>query len=205
MKPINRLVLYFFPAILCLELAGCASSRVVEPQANGYEEVTHPHRYSAPADVRTSFQHRAPNGNITPVWPALYGVNEVINGEVAIFVGEVAYVSSNPDDPRGTRPRLFAVKSPDLPLDITDDILAQWSQANAKDFAQARKRLSLVTPAEKDGRLELQLEFWSNEKYWPDSAALLLDWTRVSDIMRDLKAKGTVRTDLRWKTPFIAR
>jgi hypothetical protein len=205
MKPIKRLVLYFFPAILCLGLTGCSSPLTVTPQPNGYEEVTHPHRSGAPADVQISFRHRAPNGSLTPIWPALYGVNEVIHGEVAIFVGEVAYLSSNPEDPRGTRPRLFAVKSPALPLDITDEILAQWSQTNAKDFAQARKRLSLVTPAEKDGRLELQLEFWSNEKNWPDTAALLLDWNRVSDIMQEVKEKGTVRKDLRWKTPYIAR
>jgi hypothetical protein len=205
MKLIGNSIVHFSLAILCAGLAGCASSRIVAPQANGYEEVAHPHRDSTPENLRISFQHRAPNGRITRIWPALYGVSEVIKDNVAIFVGDVAYVSSDPDDPRGTLPRLFAVTSPDLPLDLTDEVLAQWSKANAKDFGQAKKWLSLVTPAGKDGRLELQLEFITNEKDWPDKATLSLDWAQVSALMREVKAKGTVHQDLRWKMPYIAR
>ena len=74
----------------------------------------------------------------------------------------------DPDDPRGTKPRLFAVRSPALPLDITDAVLWRWSKASGKDFAKAVQLFSLVTPAEKDGRLELQLEFLTEEKDWPD-------------------------------------
>ena len=115
----------------------------------------------------------------------MYGVGEVIKGDVAIFVGDKAYVSSDPDDPRGTRPRLFAVRSPALPLDITDEVLWRWSKATGKDFAKAVQLFSLATPAEKNGQLELQLEFWTEEKDWPDKTTLQLDWNQVSDIMRD--------------------
>jgi hypothetical protein len=49
----------------------------------------------------------------------------------------------------------------------------------------------------------LQLEFWVDENGWPDNSTLQLDWNQVSDIMRAVKEKGTVRRDLQWGTPYI--
>jgi hypothetical protein len=206
MKRIKLLVFSLSPALLGIGLAGCASSHPITPQGGGYEEVGHPSRsMDEHQEMRIAFQHRAPNGKITPIWPSLYGVKEAVSGDVAIFVGDVAYVSSDPDDPKGLKPRLFAVKSPALPLDITDDVLWRWSKAWGKDPAKAQQRFSLVTPGEKDGRLELQLEFWTDEKGWPDKTALQLDWNEVTDIMSDVQAKGKRQKDLRWGTPYIAK
>jgi len=188
---------HFLLAILCIGLAGCASQGTVAPLSNGYEEVAYP--------TRVSFQYRAPDGKTTSIWPALYGVSEVIKGDVALFVGDKAYVSPDPDDPRGTKPRLFAVRSSGLPLDITDEVLWRWSKATGKDFAKAAQLFSLATPAEKNGQLELQLEFWTQEKDWPDKTTFQLDWNQVSDIMRAVKEKGTVHNDLRWGTPYIEK
>jgi hypothetical protein len=61
----------------------------------------------------------------------------------------------------------------------------------------------MVTPAEKNGQLELQLDFWTQEKDWPDKTTFQLDWNQVSDIMREVKVKGVVRKDLRWGTPYV--
>jgi hypothetical protein len=206
MKLMKKTVWCFSAALLCIGLAGCASTRTVTPLSNGYEEVSHPQlSMEGPADARISFQHRTPQGKITPIWPSLYGANSVIKGDLAIFVGDVAYVSPDPNDARGIRPRLFAVKSPALPVDITDDILWRWSKAWGKDFAKAQQRFSLAMPGEKDGRLDLQLEFWTDEKGWPDKTALQLDWNEVSDIMSEAQARGTRREDLRWGTPYIAK
>jgi hypothetical protein len=188
---------HFLLAMLCIGLAGCASQGTVAPLSNGYEEVAHP--------KQVSFQYRAPDGKTTPIWPSLSGVSEVIKGDVAIFVGDKAYVSPDPDDPRGTKPRLFAVRAPGLPLDITGEVLWRWSKASGKDFAKAMEIFSLVSPEEKNGQLELQLEFWTQEKDWPDKTTFQLDWNQVSDIMRAVKEKGTVHNDLRWGTPYIEK
>ena len=110
---------------------------------------------SQPETTRVSFLYRAPDGKTTLIWPSLYGVGEVIKGDVAVFVGDKAYVSSDPNDPRGMKPRLFAVQSPALPLDITDEILWRWSKATGKDFEKARQFFSLVTPVEMNGQLGL--------------------------------------------------
>jgi hypothetical protein len=56
---------------------------------------------------------------------------------------------------------------------------------------------------EKDGQLDLKLEFWTEEKDWPDTSILQLDWNQVSDIMRAVKEKGVVRRDPRWGTPCL--
>ena len=202
MKLIKNTVVHFLLALLCLGLTGCSTHHPVATLGGGYEEVSHPNRSG---DTRVAFQHRTPDGKITPIWPALYGVGEVIKGDVAIFVGEKAYVSSDPDDPRGTKPRLFAVRSPALPLDITDAVLWRWSQAAGKDFAKTLDQFSMVTPAEKNGLLELQLEFWTEEKDWPDKTTVQLGWDQVSDIMREVMEKGTMHKDLRWSTPYIGK
>ncbi len=209
MKLLKNPALHLSLAALCVGLAGCVSPHhpVVTPLGNGYEEVTHPTRasMSQPELMRISFLYRAPDGKMTLIWPSLYGVGEVINGDVAIFVGDKAYVSSDPNDPRGMEPRLFAVRSPALPLDITDEMLSRWSTATGKDFTKAKQFFSLVTPEEINGQLGLQLEFYTDEVDWPDKSAILLDWNQVADIMREVKEKGTVHKDLRWGTPYIEK
>ena len=207
MKLVKSQIVRFSLALLCLVLAGCASPQPVAPLGNGYEEVSHPTHasLSQPELMRISFVYRAPDGKTTQVWPSLYGVGEVVKGDVAIFVGDKAYVSSDPDNPRGMKPRLFAVRSPALPLDITDEILWHWSQASGKDFTKAQEYLSLVTPAEINGQLGLQLDFYTDDSHWPDKSTTLLGWDQVSAIMRDVQAKGTVHKDLRWGTPYIEK
>src|SRR5208283_2425888 len=94
---------------------------------------------------------------------------------------------------------------PGLPLDITDEVLGRWSKATGKDFVKAVQLFSMATPAEKNGRLELQLEFWTQEKDWPDKITVQLDWNQVSDIMREVKEKGIIHKDLRWGTSYIEK
>jgi hypothetical protein len=202
MKLIKNPIVYFSLAMFSLGLTACSTHHPVAPMGGGYEEESHPSRSG---DTRVAFQYRAPDGKITPIWPALYGVAEVIHGDVAIFVGEKAYVSPDPDDPRGTKPRLFAVRSPALPMDITDAVLWRWSKAAGKDFAKALDQFSMVTTAERDGRLQLQLEFWTEEKDWPDKTTVQLGWDQVSAIMREVMEKGTLRKDPRWGTPYIEK
>jgi hypothetical protein len=207
MKLIKKLVFHLSLAMLCAGLAGCASQHPVTPLGNGYEEVEHPKRasISQPEVTRVSFQYRGPNGRTTLIWPSLYGVGEVIHDDVAMFVGDKTDVQPDADNHRSTKPRLFVVRSPGLPLDITDEVLWQWSKKSGKDFAQTLDRFSMVIPAEKNGQLELQLEFWTEEKDWPDTSTLQLDWNQVSDIMREVKEIGAVCKDLRWGTGYIEK
>jgi hypothetical protein len=203
-KFVSRLAL----ALLGLGLAGCQTQKSVTPLSSGYEEVSHSHHalIDEPEPPRIAFQHHAADGTITPIWSSLYGVSEVIKGNLAIFVGERGFVD---EGAKVTHPRLFAVTSPELPMDITDEVLWRWAKATGKDFAKASAKFTLVTPAEKNGRLELRLEFsadnkWmGNDKDWPDKSTLQLEWKQVAEILRAVKAKGVIQKDLRWHTPFI--
>ena len=206
MKLITLLVSWLASAVLCLGLAGCASQRVVEPLSNGYEQVAHLTRTSlkAPENMRISLEYRQPGGKSILVWPSLYGVNEVIKGDLIIFVGDRAYRHPGSDDPRGSAPRLFAARAPGMPLDITDEILWRWSKASGKDFAQTVQQFSLASPVEKDGQLELHLVFVSYDRDWPDTV-IQLDWNHVSEILREVQAKGMVHKDARWGTPYLEK
>ncbi len=194
--------------LLCvLACAGCQTHTTVLPLQNGYEEVSHPHHslVDEPAPPRISFRYRGTNGVVTPIWPSLYGVNDVFKGDLAIFVAEKAAITPE----RVTHPRLFAVRSPELPLDLTDEVLWRWSQANGRDFQKTLQKLAMVTPEEKNGGLELRLEFWTPSAYsaeredWPEQSSLQLDWRQVDEIMGRVKTKGVEEKDLRWHTPYI--
>ena len=195
-------------AALGLAVAGCKTHGAATPIGGGYEEVSHPdHTYIAvaePLPSRVSFQYRATDDTVTKVWPALYGVGEVVNDGVAVFVGDKAY--TNPE--KVTHPRVFAVKSPALPLDITDEVLREWAQATGRSLSQARDRFALATPEEKDGGVNLLLQFSVNndmgtgQDNWPPQSILKLTWPQVDDIMHTVKSAGVEKKDLRWKTPY---
>ena len=196
-------------ALVGLGATGCQTQKTITPLSGGYEEVSHPHHtlIDEPEPPRLALQHRAAAGTITRIWPSLYGVSEVVKGDLAIFVGDKAF--QEPE--RVTHPRLFAVKSPELPLDITEAVLWRWAKANDKDFGKTLARFALVTPTEKNGRLELLFEFvpenrWLDaDKDWPGKSTLQLDWNQVAEILRTVKAKGIEQKDLRWGARYIGQ
>jgi hypothetical protein len=204
MKPIKHPGLQLSSALLAVALAGCSTHPAIQPLSGGYEQMTYPNTSEdAPVEARISLNYRGPDGRSVLIWPSLFGKDEVIKDDVAIFVGDKAYVSSNPDDPRGTKPRLFAVKAPGPPLDITDEVLWYWSKETGKDFRRAVRLFNLPTLVDQGDKVEVQLEFYVNEHGWPDNSLLQLDWNQVAEIMRTVKTKGTMHKDLRWGTPYI--
>jgi hypothetical protein len=153
-----------------------------------------------------SFQHRGTNDTVTHIWPALYGVGEVINSNVAVFVGDKAYTDPEPV----THPRIFVVKSPGLPVDITDEVLREWTAATKRNFKTARDRFNFATPEDENGDLALHLDFLTSDAVelsgrgtWPNRSTLRLTWEQVDGIMKRVKATGIQKQDLRWGTPYI--
>jgi hypothetical protein len=198
----NLSVKAFTLTLLVLGAAGCQTQKSIALVGNGYQEVTYTPRavMGEPPLPRIAFEHRGANGKATLVWPALYCANDVIKGELAIFVGDKGYVE---DGDKVTHPRLFAVQPPELPLDITDEVLWRWAKSTGKNFGKTLNNFSLVTPEEDNGQLKLELEFFTDDKDWPDKSELQLDWNQVAEIMRAVKTKGVLEKDLRWQTPYI--
>ena len=193
-------------ALLCLAFAGCASHNSTAPLGGGYEEVNHREHSFLPdaKPTRTSFEYKDADGKTITVWPSLYCFNEVIKGDLAIFVADKASIN---DGDRSLRPRLFAVKSPAPPLDITDEVLWRWSKANGKDLVKTFNQFNTAVPSERNGQLEVHLEFsqggYLTDDDWPDTGDLQLSWQQVSEIMDKVQKKGVLQKDLRWHTPYI--
>jgi hypothetical protein len=193
-------------AVLCVGLTGCQTHKAFVHLENGYEEVKHPkHTFlSQGAPPRISFEFQGADDKAILIWPSLYGVKEVVKNDLAIFVGDKAAID---DGSKEIHARLFAVKSPELPLDITDEILWRWSKANGKAFSKTLQRFNLVTPQEVNGQLELHLDFlpgdYLSDDDWPDAGDLQLNWQQVSEIMRSVQKRGILENDLRWHTPYI--
>lgn len=205
MKLLNYSTAVVVLAALSLAGAGCQTHKTVQPLGGGYEEVTHPHHtlLDDPPPPRIALQYRDKDDKLTRVWPSLYSTDEVVKDDLALFVAEKA----EPD--RVTYPRLFAVRAPAPPLDITDELLWRWCKANGKSFEKALTQITLVTPVEEGDGLQIRFQFWANDIYgkpredWPDNGELHLSWKQVDDLMRAVKAKGVQMKDLRWHTVFI--
>jgi len=186
-------------------LTGCQSEKNITKLGHGYEEVLHPSLVPDNANLpRVSLQHRNADGKVTSIWPALSGPAEIIHSNLVVFVGDKAFL--NPE--KSIHPRLFAVEAPALPLDITDETLWHWSQINGKNFEHAMERLCLISATATDHGLNVHLEFLfvdelQDDKNWPDTSDLKLDWAQLGKIIQAVKAKGVVEKDLRWKTLYI--
>ncbi len=191
--------------LLALGLTGCRSQ--LAPVANGYEKVIHPTCPISfePETPRVSFQFRTASGKAILIWPDIYSGQCVVKDDVAVFLGDKAYVDASG---KNTRPRLFAVKAPAVPVDITDEVLWRWSKATGRDFTQTRNRFSEFTVENQSGLLVIHLEFTpgamlSDERDWPDSGDLKMEWSQVAGILRAESAKGVLQKDLRWHTSYI--
>ena len=93
-------------------------------------------------------------------------------------------------------------------VDITDEVLRQWSQVAGKDFTTARDRFITATPQENNGHLDLHFDFslpeaWAGPSDWPRQSALRLTWDQVNTIIQTVKTNGVEQKDLRWGTPYI--
>lgn len=193
---------------LALVGSGCQTHKTVTVLHNGFEEVSHPYHtlLDDPPPPRIELRFRDTNGVVTTVWPSLAGSKEVVHGALAVFVAEKAF-----REPEAvTHPRLFAAQSPpNLPLDLTDEVLWRWSKANGKKFGRTLEKFAAITPSPKEDGIELAIEFWTNPAYgaeredWPDDGVLQLSWDQVGEIMRAVKTKGVVEKDLRWHSQYV--
>ena len=208
MKPTLHYPVFALLFVSCV-LTGCRTTHKTTHLQNGYEEVASRSRTYLDLDetppARIALQYMSTNGTLTHIWPSLYGVNEVIHGNIAIFVGDqIGTESGTPLN----HPRLFAVDAPALPLDITGEVLSLWAKTTDKNFTKAMQHFSVVSPEETSDGLLLHLEFVSDDylvvdKDWPDKSDLKLTWSQVTEIMDKVKTKGTARRDAGWHTPYI--
>jgi hypothetical protein len=89
--------------------------------------------------------------------------------------------------------RLFAVKGPELPLDITSELIGNWARESGKDVSKARTTASLIGGKRTDeGNLEFYVEF--SEGVGPGTN-VPVNWNQISNMMHDVKSHGTEGKD----------
>jgi hypothetical protein len=135
------------------------------------------------------------------IWPDIDIA--IVKSDVAVFSGYKASTQPNPENPRDTDSRLFAVRAPELPLDITDEVLWRWEQKSGGNFTNVLTRASFVKWEEKDNAVEFHFAVYSPPD-WP-SIVVRLDWNQISDIMHEVKENGVERKDRVQGTSYIEK
>lgn len=187
-------------AVGCVGLTGCMSSSV-EQLGNGYYEVTYIRSsFSEPEAHRITLQYSlGQSQRRTMVWPDTMGIHAK-NG-IAVFQAHKASETPDPNNRRATESRLFAVRAPDPPLDITDEVLWRWSKKSGEDFAKIVKTASISYVIKKGDGVEAHFDFF-NPPDW-QSLDVPMDWNQVSEVMREVKEKGIMRKDRVWHYSYI--
>jgi hypothetical protein len=195
---ISKNILTFIPlAGLCLYITSCEKSEQTEVLGNGYEEVTFTTSgLGAPDAHQISLQYRGADGKRIMIWPSLGGVKELANNDIIIFSGEAAMSPPDPEEPQATDSRLFTVKAPELPLDITDVVLARDTNQSEGDLEKLIEKARIVYPEGKDNGVVF---------HFADGPDVYLNWDQILDIMSDVKEKGTVRRDRVWGVDYIKK
>jgi hypothetical protein len=217
----KKSAVHFSLAILCVSLTGCSDSVQVEPLGNGYEEVTYTRTSWEPESHQISLQYQTAGGKRVMIWPSLDGVRPIMKDDIMVFVGTKAYEPPDPDEPRATKQRLFVVKAPDLPLDITDEVLWRCAkQPGPQLYATLESPLAdgswpkwvkqsdtnLVEDI-KNPHMSIDLLEETNGalKFCGPYFDFHLDWNLVPDVIREVKEKGVVRKDRVWHTTYIEK
>lgn len=197
----NNLGLFFFAVTSLLGVTGCHTPRGQEsPLGHNYAEVAYPRRGEDADFARVALEFRPPGGPKQTVWSQLYGVDEVILDDLAVFVGDVS------THRRGsTQPRLFLVKAPQVPVDVTDEMLWRWSRANHRSPDQALQHYSLVTPVRVGAELELRFDFWTDEgeNDWPEHGVLRLPVGEMPEILRAAQKRAHPEKEPTWHTDYL--
>ena len=123
---------------------------------------------------------------------------------VEFLFGQLGKKSLEPSDDRWPMIlRIFAVKAPEPPLDITSEVIRIWCKESHYDYAAALARASIANTEEKADALEFTFAVFRGED-WPNTV-VRVSWLGISEIMREVKEHGVVRKDHRYGTKYVEK
>ena len=196
MKLNKKLVIHFSLAILCANLTGCGTIPSCEQLGNGYEKAVYTRTSWEPSASRSELRYTK-GWKTVVIWRDIRG--GTTTNDMAIFVGNKASGKQDLDGRWVGEDQLFAVKAPDLPLDITDEILWRWSKQSGGDFQKILKTYTFVDYENKNGSIESQFAGDGSD------INIQLDWNQIADVMREVKEKGVVHKDRVQGTSYIQK
>jgi hypothetical protein len=202
MKQDNKLVCHFLLAILCVSLTGCGTIPSYEDKGGRYVEATYtsPGLWE-PSGHRMALCYKYSDFWHSTIWPDTFGI--YVTNDVAVFIARKTAYRPDPEWREATDERLFAVRAPEMPMDITDEVLWRWSQESGDNFAKILKTASISTMETNASGMVFHFALWSPPD-WP-SLNVQMDWNQISDVMREVKEKGVVRKDRVQGTSYIEK
>jgi len=163
-------------------LAGCGGT-VVKPLSDGYEEVAVTYRgMGEPEMTQHKLAHRDTQGRQVIIWPWVFS-DIFIHDGVAVFLGEDL----------GHDVRLFAVKPPEVPLDITSQVVGGWAQESGWNVPATTAAAAPIGGKQTgEGDLEFYFEFSGGVQ---PGTNLVVKWSQVPDMMGHVRAHGVEGKD----------
>ena len=182
---------------LCLCITSCSKkSEQTQVLGNGYEEVTFTTSgLGAPDAHQISLQYRGTDGKRIMIWPSLGGVQELIHNDIIIFSGQAAMSPPDSEEPQATDARLFAVRAPGLPVDITDEVLSRGTNQSEEGLKKLIEKARIVYPEEQNNGVVF---------YFADGpdAYFVVSNLRCYELSRK---KGAVCKDRVWGVDYIKK
>lgn len=183
-------------------LEGC-SSKSATALGGGYEEIKIVHKsvLMEPSLIQQQLAHRDTSGKRTLVWPWLRSDVFITNG-LAVFVGDRSTSWSTMDRRWGQSPRLFVVKAPELPVEITSEVLRRWARSSGKPEQEIVKAAGLIGGKTlPEGRFDFYFEFDGGR--WP-GCHIVLDWAQIIEIEQLVRKDGELHKDPELHSSYIA-
>jgi hypothetical protein len=202
----TNLIQAVLATIVCMQLTGCGTIPRYEDKGGRYVEAIYiggglPWE---PPRIRSGLCYKYSDFWHSTIWPKTYNI--IVTNDVAIFSGGKAYEPPYPDEPLATGWRLFAVIAPELPLDITDEVVWRSAKQSNEDLTIVLKNPDLLKKVEIGviDQTNCVLEFGV---YIRDTTngVVHLEMNQIPDIMREVKEKGVVRKDRVEHTAYIEK
>jgi hypothetical protein len=205
----KNLVLSILATIACINLTGCVSLPSYEDKGDRYAEANYvrPGLWE-PSGGHFELCHTYPTSLWhSSIWPDTFGIR--VTNEVAVFIANKTDYPPDPGDRDRTDQRVFAVRWPEMPMDITDEVLWRCAQQPGPQLYATpghslvgdigNPHLCFFPLIETNGVLEFYVGGLN------PGQTVHLDWELVPDIMREVKEKGVVRKDPVEHTSYIEK
>ena len=202
----RSLILVVFAIAACVNLTGCGTIPRYEDIGGRYVEAIYVGGGLSwePTPTRSALCYKHSDFWHSTIWPKTYNI--IVTNDVAIFSGGKAYEPPYPDEPLATGWRLFAVKAPDLPLDITDEVVWRSAKQSNEDLTIVLKNPDLLKKVD-IGVIDQTNGVLKFGVYIRDTTngVVHLEINKIPDIMREVKEKGVMRKDRVWGTRYIEK
>lgn len=184
-------------SIACYLGAGCGSKEQITPLKDGFELVrkTPPNILMEPSHDINELRYRDTNGKPTVVWN--YLESEVFQKDgISVFLAQKYYLWDGLDKRWGQESRVFAVKSTELPADISTEIVGKWAKESGRDIGTTLTNLyssGIMNIKAEDGNLSFHFD--ESDFSTNDASDIHVSWDQIKSMAGFVKTNGVVHKD----------